>query len=670
MIATGRIKSANGSIFLFFDTYRENAMRQTFVLSRRVNVLTVSTKDKGFATRFSLPVIEKCRMRDFDYLVPGIWYKQNSHVPPNALASNLGDKDLFFREDRTPLPLVMMRNRENDATLLLLHIYGDPVTFLGDSDRRPVISAAMKFGSVGVTNHSTPGVAFWFPGTEGKGTYLPKGNNDTQWAYRFHPVKEGFEQRYSLLLKMSRTRDYSDAVRASWNLAWRMYHPVAPHTNSLEAYLDCMNLLASVCHPYDGVDDIPFELTVPGGTVPQQGALSGEMGFVGQQIPSCAMVLRYGFDTHNTKLIQSATNIIDFWVQNATTPSGVLRTWYDVTPDGKRVWRGYPMYLRVASDGLNGVLEAWDVAKKHGENHPAWLRFARQFGDWLERNQDKDGSFLRTYAFSGEPTDTAKDTTDQPITFLVNLALVTGDGRYLNCAERAGEYSMNTVDKRYSYVGGTPDNPNVTDKEAGAIAMESFLALYDVTQEARYLKAAVQAAWFTETWTYGWNIPMLANDPLCDFPKGRSTIGISLIATGHSGADNFMARETFDYYRLYLLTGENQFRDFARVIQVNSERMMDIDRTMRYAMPGLQIEAMTLSIPRGHSVRMWLPWLIVGMLEPMIRFRETFGSMDLSSVEKIPLQEQKAMSDEFGATQGFSRVIGINARRRSDERSN
>ena len=655
-MAAGRIQSGNGSIFIFTDLFRKDAESHAIVMSRSVRVSAASEKDRGFATRFTMPAKRQCGMRDFDFLVPGIWYKQNSHVPPNFLASNLGDKDLFFREDRIPLPLVMMRNRENGATLLLIHIHGDPVTFPGDSDRRPVIDIAMKFGSVGVTNHHTPGIGFWYPGTEGRGTYVPKGGQNTPWASRFHPVRVRFEQRYSILLKLSRTRDYPDAVRTSWNIAWRKYRPVAPQTNTRKAYLDCMNLLAEVCHPYDGVDDIPFELTVPGGAVPLQGALSGEMGFVGQQIPSCAMVLRYGFDTHNAKLIQSATAIIDFWVQKATTPSGVLRTWYDVTPDSTRVWRGYPMHLRVASDGMNGVLRAWDIAKAHGENHPGWLRFAHQFGDWLVKIQNKDGSFFRTYDFNGAPINLAKDTTIQPIPFLVNLTLLTGDAKFLNCAEKAGEYGLETVNGHYAYVGGTPDNPNVTDKEAGAVAMESFLALYDGTHDSRYLKAAVQAAWFTETWTYGWNIPMPKNDPMCDFPKGRSTVGISLIATGHSGADNFMTRETFDYYRLYLLTGETQFRNFAHVIQGNSLRMMDLDRTMSYKMPGLQIEAMTLSIPRGHSVRMWLPWLTVGMLEPLIHFQATFGTMDISNIEKIPLRRQKAMDSDFAANHGFSNI--------------
>ena len=85
----------------------------------------------------------------------------------------------------------------------------------------------------------------------------------------------------------------------------------------------------------------------------------------------------------------------------------------------------------------------------------------------------------------------------------------------------------------YTYVGGTPDNHDVVDKEAGMIACDAFLALYDATHEMRWLRAAEQAATFTETWTYCWNVPMVGEDAACTFPKGKSTVGMSLIATGH-----------------------------------------------------------------------------------------------------------------------------------------
>jgi hypothetical protein len=658
VLAIGEVTSANGTHFHFSDTYSIQSSDKSFLMSRKVTVQSVSAIDKGFSTFIYLPADKTYGMNDFDFLAPGIWYEQNSHAPSGALAGSMKDKDYLFREDRMSLPLIMMRNRNSGATVELLHIHGYPATFPGETGRGRIINSAMQFGSVGVLNHRAPGVAFWFPGTEGQRTYVP-GQDDqgAQWAYREHPVAEGFRQEYQLLLKINYTPDYPSAVQQAWLVGWNQYHPSIYHADLKKAYLCSMQLLANICHSYDGVEDIPFELTVPGGAIPDRGALSGEMGFAGQQIPACVMVLRYGLETGNAKLLENASQIINFWAANARTPSGVMRTWYDITPEGKRIWRSYPMFLRVASDGLEGVLDAWSIMKKYGYNRPLWLQFARSYGDWLVKNQNPDGSFYRSYQFDGSPLDITTDTTDHPIKFLVELSIVTGNKKYLDAARKSGEYCLSSVTKKYAYVGGTPDNPNVMDKEGGVIALESFLALYDATEDVRYLKAASQAAWYTETWVYCWNIPMPSGDPECDFPLNRSTIGMSLIASGHSGADNFMAREPFVYFRLYLLTGEKQFRDFARMLLYNTKQLMDIDHSLHYAMPGLQLEAMSLSIPRGHSVKMWLPWLSVSALEPLIRFQDTFGAMDLSTIEKTPLKKLKKMSLQFGRTQGLQAIL-------------
>jgi hypothetical protein len=92
----------------------------------------------------------------------------------------------------------------------------------------------------------------------------------------------------------------------------------------------------------------------------------------------------------------------------------------------------------------------------------------------------------------------------------VDLSLATGNRDYLAAAIRAGNFCWTHIHEAFAYVGGTPDNPNVMDKEAGVLAMNAFLALHDATRDQRWIDAAAQAADFTETWQYTWNIPMPA----------------------------------------------------------------------------------------------------------------------------------------------------------------
>jgi len=92
-----------------------------------------------------------------------------------------------------------------------------------------------------------------------------------------------------------------------------------------------------------------------------------------------------------------------------------------------------------------------------------------------------------------------------------------------------------------AYIGGACDNPNVMDKEAGMLALQAFLGLHRATGDAEWLPHARAAADYVETWTYAWNLPPVAGDPAVVYPRIRTTLGQSVIATGQSGADNFMA---------------------------------------------------------------------------------------------------------------------------------
>ena len=662
VVARGTLQSAAGTRFEFTDRYQMQA--GAFLLSRDVRVADARAADVAFSTRFALWSARSLAMENCDFFVPGVWYRHNAGAPPRALAAQLGDRDYFFREDRLPLPLSLLRDRASGATLSLLHAGADPQSFLGDDGQKRITDARLQFGSPGIVRRGvTPqssalGVAFWFPGTEGERTYLGgRSTENGRYAPRSHPIRAGVLHRYQLLLKLSQTPDFASAMQRSWRTAYAAYDPPIVAANLDKVYRDSMNLLNAVCQPYHGTVGLPFLLSMPDAKVPSPGALSGQMGFVGQQIPACALLLRYGLETGDAEAVKHAEAILNFWADNAATPAGTLRTWYDIQPDGSRTWRDYKMFLRVTSDGLDGALQAWRVAQRYGRNRPQWLQFARNYGDWLVKNQQPDGSWLREHDFDGTPLQRTTDTTDHPIRFLADLFCATGEARYRDAAFRAGEFCLRTVDQTGAYVGGTPDNPNALDKEGGVMALDAFLALHDLSaadDKSRWLAAAERAASFCETWTYCWNIPRPPDDPKNDFPDNRTTHGISLIATGHSGADNFMARESFDYYRLYLLTGDSHRRDFARLTMFDTKQLLDWDATLGYKYPGLQPEAMSLAVARGHSVGTWLPWLTVATLQPMTQFDDAFGSTNLNQVEARPLARLRADNARWAQTRGFA----------------
>jgi hypothetical protein len=300
-----------------------------------------------------------------------------------------------------------------------------------------------------------------------------------------------------------------------------------------------------------------------------------------------------------------------------------------------------------------GALMAWDVMQASARPKPGWLQFCRAFGDWLVQHQNQDGSWYREFDWNSRPVNEAKQNTTHPIRFLVDLSRATGEKKYLAAALAGGKWCYSNVYQSFGYVGGTADNPNVMDKEAGFLAMDAFLALHDATGEKSWLEAAAQAGDFTETWVYSWNIPIPAEDGSATYPKGCTTTGFSLIATGHSGADLFMAAAPFYYYRLYLETGDTHYAEMARQLLFNTKQAMDINGSLGYGHTGLCSEALSLAPPRGHGVNTWLPWLTWSMIEPITRLQDAYGFMDAPTATGDRLAELRRKDAEFGRTRGL-----------------
>jgi len=107
--------------------------------------------------------------------------------------------------------------------------------------------------------------------------------------------------------------------------------------------------------------------------------------------------------------------------------------------------------------------------------------------------------------------------------------------KYLDAAVAAGRFAAASMGPSYHYCGGACDNPNVLDKEAGALALKAFIALYEHTLSDEWIAPAAQAATYIETWTYAWSVPLPQDDPEAVYPVSRTTLGVSLIASGQSG---------------------------------------------------------------------------------------------------------------------------------------
>jgi hypothetical protein len=661
LVCQGIIASENGTRFVFTDRFSAD-QPGSFEMSRDVEVRSASAKDVSFNTLFGLQVSPASTIDDFEFFVPGIWYRTNFKTKmAGELAVNPSDQYFLFREDRLPLPIVTARETSSGRTVSLIHSEADPTTFADEGKLQLAVDERMQFGSIGVRQLQGTSVTFMFPGSEGERNHVMRRSRNS-WAHRSHPVKHGIRHRYKLLIGFSITPSYPNAVETSWKQAFDAYHPSVRPVNVGRAF---EGLIETLDHYWVGTSPpgnydapgFPFSVYLPEGNVR---LYNYQMGFIGRQLSNAYFLIHQGLASGSRSLREKGEQVIDFWAANSLTASGLPRTWYDAAREGAiGSWRSSDnprggTAIRVATTGMEGMLSAWELMNRKGVDKPAWLSACRRFGDWLVANQNDDGSYFIAYDHRSDgsrnaPTSTSRFGTINPIRFLVMLHQATGDRRYKTAAIRAGEFCRNTIHEDYSYVGSVIDNPNVIDRETGQEATSAFLAMYDLTGEKEWLDAAVQAARYTETWMYAYDVPPEIGRDDCDFPADRSIVGQTVIATGHSAADLGLAFSSFDYFRLYLFTGDDHFLEIARLLVHNTKQSLNWDGSLYPGKPkGLQLEAFTVTVPRRKGVMQCLSWNYAAHLDPLIRFQDSFGSMDIEAIEQLPLERRLEMNRQVG----------------------
>ena len=215
---------------------------------------------------------------------------------------------------------------------------------------------------------------------------------------------------------------------------------------------------------------------------------------------------------------------------------------------------------------------------------------------------------------------------------------------------KAVEYCYNELYlKLGKYVGGTPDNPNTVDKEAAVYAMYCFTSAYQITKEEKYLKAAKHAAISSLSWVYSYDfaVPCNASIEKINTFKSGGVKGFSMIATGHSSADNYAAYIYYELFNLYVLSQDEFFYNASHFIQNNTKLSNDYDGRMSFKYKALMPEATTIADFDFKSVGTWLPWSSIANIEPIVNMEKTYGEKDVAKAKK-ELSQLKADLENYG----------------------
>lgn len=645
--AKGTLTVPSGSEFDFIDIYI--ATDSGFRVSRKV-IVQKAGDDLGFSTKISFVMTESDHTYEYNCFAPGVWYKQNEFASDQVMGKDL-DCEYFWRaETASALPLFAMQNIASGETAALSRWAAD-ITMRSldimqsenNTDRNYTIGAIgmskpmnqtlnyLYYGYAVRTDIETKidglSIDYVYPGCDGQmpGNNRYGGldfNNKVKTMRRInHPVEVGFEQSYSVAVNFGQYSSFQQMMRKTWRTTYDRLRDNLFEVNNDRFYHDCMKILDKYTRQYGDSYGLPFACQLPDMDI---SSVSFQFGFVGQQLGIGYHLLRYGHVEKEAAAYEKGVNIIDFWVNRSMTDSGLPHMCYNPNTKG---FEPYPHYVRMLADGVEAILDAYHFMLKNGDERASWLEFCMKTADWLVLHQNEDGSYYRSYNTDSTIRMESKSNTPSVIRFLIQIYLTTGDVRYKNAALKAGEWSYTNAYLNLEYRGGTCDNLDIQDKEAGIYALFGFLALYDLTGEDKWLEGVIGAADYTETWTYAWKFPVRTLMPKHPFNK-YSISGQSIITIG-GGADVYMAACSYTYYRLYVITGDEHYLDFAEFIHKNTRQSSDVDGSIGYIMPGLGHESGNFTSQTLQSQYHWLPWCTYVEVDPSARLYDTFGGYEI-----------------------------------------
>ena len=654
--------TGNGSEVFVRDVYtvQDNALK----VVRHAEVRKRSSDDLGFQTKISFYQAVSDELRDFEYFSPGQWYRNNEYAADFALGKDMDLQYYWRKETYSGLPMFAMRHKESgetiamsrwaaDATLPSLdrtatenYAYVDPrmtVGSFGVSKARPEALTYTYYGHMMATplpDTACDGVSIDYIYPAVNGQQPSRGIGPVRTAQPLtnitwvHPMREGFCQDYAAAVTFGCYRDFGSMMRGTWREVYPRLKDRLFEVDNALLFDNMMRFLKEVTRQFGEAWGTPFVAQLPDF---DPNSFSAEIGFVGQQAGIGYQLLRWGRLEGDAEAVTKGLGILDFWADHTMTDAGYPRLWVHLSTHQDEP---QPLWVRQIGDGLEAVLDAYVFEAKRGIFHENWMDYCVRTADWLVKTQNGDGSFYRSYRDDGSCCMDSRASTQCVVRFLVQLYLVTGNEEYLQTALRAGEWSWLNQYKLFEYRGGPCDTSDILDKESGIYAMFAYIALFDVTGDRKWLEAACGAADYTETFTFVWDFPV--HNPYPAHPFNRNHIsGQSNVSVGMAGGDIYMAACSYTYYRLWLLTGDPHYCDFAEFLNRNCKQANDVDGSCGYRYPGLVNEGAHFGGQEYRSRYHWLPWCTFVEVDPASRFMDTFGSHEIAEIEKLPLEERR-----------------------------
>jgi hypothetical protein len=230
--------------------------------------------------------------------------------------------------------------------------------------------------------------------------------------------------------------------------------------------------------------------------------------------------LLYGAAAPDPVLYQQAEVMADFISTTGVSPLGYFMAEYRQEKGDPRWWphvywgKAKGLHLRHAIEGSFFLARLLRREAAAGRARPTWRKALLQNLDAAVRDQRRDGAFpLELDPATGEELDWEGATPGAWVGALAMgaaLGAAEGDisrtGMYLDAAERAGAYYLEHHVRAERFFGGPYDAHRVPNMEDAYLLLGAYAELHRLTQDPRWLEAAVLCADHLLAWRYTYDV--------------------------------------------------------------------------------------------------------------------------------------------------------------------
>lgn len=247
-------------------------------------------------------------------------------------------------------------------------------------------------------------------------------------------------------------------------------------------------------------------------------------------------------------------------IATGLSPSGLFWSIYanghwDPKISNNESWQ----HMRMAADATFYTLKALELESTRGLEHPAWRQAAGSNLDAFARLWEAHGDF--GWRVDRNTLAMNKPGTAAGALCIGALALgseLAGDREYVKTARESADAYFDRYVKTGWIVAGPLDIPNAPDSESPTALLESFVTLYEVTRDEKYLGYARETAYQLATWVVAYDAKF-PSGTICDRLGIQSIGGVLANAQNHHIGPSFCTNSGSALLRLYQYTGETRW---------------------------------------------------------------------------------------------------------------